>query len=89
VQKREGNVSEIKFRTNNKSIIPYIEINFENIRHNLIKNITVGLKSSINNRNLWLFLNSQGFKWKELDREWTMDDTKWAEYVKVSEATYR
>lgn len=89
IRNKTENVSGIKFRTNNESILPYIEIDFKDIRHSLIKNITVGPKSKINNRNLWLFLQSHGFMWKELDKEWSMSDSKWKRYVKISEATYR
>ncbi len=78
----EGKISEIKFRTNNEVIFPYREICFEKIKPNLIKDITIGPKSLINNRNLCLFLKQQGFKWK-------VSEEKWNQHVKTSKATYR
>lgn len=85
----ENKISEIKFRTDGGSILPYREVKFYNIRHSLIKNITIGPKSKINNKNLWLFLKEQGFKWKEEGKEWSMNDTKWLKHVIISKATYR
>lgn len=78
----EGKISEIKFRINNEVIFPYREICFGKIKHNLIKGITIGPKSLINNRNLCLFLKQQGFKWEE-------NKEKWNQHVKTSKATYR
>lgn len=89
VKSTNNNVSEIKFRTSSGSIIPYREICFGGIKHSLIKNITIGPKSMINNRNLWLFLESQNFKWKEWDKDWSLNDARWRQHVKISEATYR
>ena len=85
----EGKISEIKFRTNNEVILPYREICFHSIRHNLIENITIRPKSLINDRNLWLFLKQQGFKWKEDENEWSKEDRKWLKHVRNSKATYR
>lgn len=86
----EKSISDIKFRVNECSIIPFKELSFKDTEHSLIKNIVVGPKSSINNRNLWLFLKSKGFKWIDVDStEWHMNDSKWKEHVIVSQATYR
>ena len=86
----EKDVSNIKFRVNDCSIIPFRELYFKNNEYRLIENIVVGPKSSINNRNLWLFLESKGFKWIDIDsKEWHMNDSKWKEHVIVSQATYR
>lgn len=39
---------------------------------------------------IWLFLDSKGFKWIDIERtEWHMNDSKWKEHVMVSQATYR
>lgn len=87
---KEKDVSDIKFRLNDCSIIPFRELYFKNNEYRLIENIVVGPKSSINNRNLWLFLESKGFKWIDIDsKEWHMNDSKWKEHVIVSQATYR
>lgn len=89
-RKQEKGISDIKFRVNDCSIIPFRELCFKDIECHLIKNIVVGPKSSINNRNLWLFLKSKGFKWIDVDSEgWNMNDSKWKERVIVSQATYR
>ena len=85
---RNNEISEIKYRTNNGCILPYREINFKRIRRNLIENITIGPKSLLNDRNLWLFLRSQEFTWTTED-EWSRQDEKWLQHVKVSTATYR
>lgn len=86
----EKSISNIKFRVNDCSIIPFRELCFKDIEYRLINNIVVGPKSSINNRNLWLFLESKGFKWIDIDStEWHMNDEKWKEHVIVSQATYR
>ncbi|MDD6811960.1 MAG: hypothetical protein PUD93_08860 [Lachnospiraceae bacterium] len=82
-------VSDIKFRTNSESIIPYIEVNFDASKHNIVKSIIVGPKSNMNNRNLWLLMKSQGFKWVEQGEDWTLDDRRWQQHVKISKATYR
>ena len=76
-KKEEKDVSDIKFRVNDCSIIPFRELYFKNNEYRLIENIVVGPKSSINNRNLWLFLESKGFKWIDIDsKEWHMNDNK-------------
>lgn len=54
-RKEEKSISNVKFRVNDCSIIPFRELCFKNIEYRLIKNIAVGPKSAINNRNLWLF----------------------------------
>lgn len=82
-------ISEIKFRTDGEMILPYREICFYDIRHSIIKNITIGPKSKINNRNLWLLLDSLGFKWKVENQPWSLEDIKWKQHVKLSKATYR
>lgn len=83
-KKEEKDVSDIKFRVNDCSIIPFRELYFKNNEYRLIENIVVGPKSSINNRNLWLFLESKGFKWIDIDsKEWHMNDSKWKEHVIV------
>lgn len=89
-RRSEKSISSIKFRVDDSSIIPFRELCFKDTRHLVIKNIVVGPKSSINNRNLWLFLKSKGYNWIDIDsNEWHMDDTKWKEYVILSQATYR
>lgn len=82
-------ISGIKFRTNNECILPYREIYFDKIKYSLIENITIGPKSLLNDRNLWLFLRNQGFKWLAEDGKWSKQDEKWKEHVKISKATYR
>ena len=87
---KEKDVSDIKFRSNDCSIIPFRELYFKNNEYRLIENIVVGPKSFINNRNLWIFLESKGLKWIDIDsKEWHMNDSKWKEHVIVSQATYR
>lgn len=87
---KEKNISEIKFRVNDCSIIPFRELCFKGLEYNLINNIVVGPKSSINDRNLWLFLENNGINWIEFDsKEWHMNDSRWKEHVIVSQATYR
>lgn len=89
-KKEEKSISDMKFRVNESSIIPFRELCFKDIEHNIIKNMVIGPKSSINNKNLWLFLESNGFKWLETQRkEWHINDNKWKEHVIVSQATYR
>lgn len=89
-RKEEKSISNVKFRVNDCSIIPFRELCFKDMEYRLIKNIVVGPKSAINNRNLWLFLDSKGFKWIDIEKtEWHMDDSKWKEHVMVSQATYR
>lgn len=87
--KKKDQISEIKFRTNNKNILPYREIYFEKNNHEIIDNITIGPKSSLNDRNLWLFLKENKFKWTEEANRWSPQDKKWEKHVKISEATYR
>lgn len=88
--KEEKSISNVKFRVNDSSIIPFRELCFKDNEYRLIRNIVVGPKSSINNRNLWLFLKSKGFKWIDIESsEWHMNDSKWKEHVIVSQATYR
>lgn len=85
----EGKISDIKFRTNNGSILPYREIQFESIKGHLIKNIIMGPKTLLSDRNLWLFLKQQKFKWREDENINFQEDKKWKQHVKVSKATYR
>lgn len=85
----ERKISRVKFRTNNECILPYREIYFNKIKYSLIENITIGPKSLLNDRNLWLFLKNQGFKWLSEDGKWSKQDKKWKEHVKISKATYR
>lgn len=82
-------ISDIKFKTNDCSIIPFRELCFKGIEHELIKEIVVGPKSTINNRNLWLFLKSKEFHWNASDLKWNMDDKIWRKHVIASNATYR
>lgn len=86
----EKSVSDIKFKVTDCSKIPFRELCSKDIEYRLIKNVVVGPKASINNRNLWLFLESKGLKWIDIDsKEWHMNDSKWKEHVIVSHATYR
>ena len=62
---------------------------YNKIKYSLIENITIGPKSLLNDRNLWLFLKNQGFKWLSEDGKWSKQDKKWKEHVKISKATYR
>lgn len=82
-------ISDIKFRMSSGQILPYREIDFSKYRYSLIQNIVLGPKSQINDRNLWLFLKGQGFKWTEQENEWSQQDGKWLKHVKISNATYR
>lgn len=82
-------ISEVKFRTNNKHILPYREICFKNCNHKIIENITIGPKSLLNDRNLWLFLKENKFKWLQDEKHWSRQDAKWLKHIKISKATYR
>lgn len=87
--KDEKSISDIKFKTNDCSIIPYRELCFKGVEYEVIKNIVVGPKSTIDNRNLWLFLKSKEFQWTADSSKWNMDDSIWRKHVIVSKATYR
>lgn len=87
--KDEKSISDIKFKTNDCSIIPFRELCFKGVEYEVIKNIVVGPKSTIDNRNLWLFLKSKGFQWTTDRWNWNMDDSTWRKHVLVSKATYR
>lgn len=82
-------VSEIKFRSNNKQILPYREIYFDEYAHEIIQNITIGPKSVLNDRNLGLFLKKHGLKWLDETTELPLESEKWTRHIEVSKATYR
>lgn len=82
-------VSEIKFRSNNKQILPYREIYFDGYAHEIIQNITIGPKSVLNDRNLGLFLKKHGLKWLDETTELPLESEKWTRHIEVSKATYR
>lgn len=88
-ENREVKVSKIMFRTKSDSFSPYIEINFSKIKNRVIKNIIIGPKSKMYNRNLWLFLRSENFMWVEPDKNWCLNDKSWKQHVLISNATYR
>jgi hypothetical protein len=53
--------SKIKYRTSNDKLIPYIEMNFEKIKQNIIKEIWIGPKSEVEIEDVFDFLNFCGY----------------------------
>lgn len=53
--------SKIKYRTSNNKLIPYIEMNFEKIKQNIIKEILLGPKSDVEIEDVVNFLKFCGY----------------------------
>lgn len=57
----EISFSKIKYRATDGKLIPYIEMNFENVKKNLIKEIWIGPKARVEIEDIENFLNYSGY----------------------------
>lgn len=77
--------SKVKYRATNGKLIPYIEMNFEKVKENLIKEIWIGPKSCVEIEDVENFLNHCGY-YENIE-----DDHNSQDRIKIvkSSATYR
>lgn len=79
----EISFSKIKYRTTDGKLIPYIEMNFEKIKNNFIKEIIIGSKSKVSVGDVYDLLEYYGYYGQD------EHNTKRPIGIRVSRATYR
>lgn len=60
-------ISDIQFRNDREKLISYFELNFSEIKNDVIKEIYIGSNSKLNDNDLRLFLESRGYDLYYLD----------------------
>lgn len=64
--------SKVKYRTANDKLIPYIEMDFEKIKKNMVRKILIGPRSEIEIKDVVNFLNFCGY-YEDIDGGYNSD----------------